>query len=315
MLIDHQQIHIAMDALVEVLSQPGIDLSNISYSQDRSPRNVCSADPVGDWGLENFIDRNKVKDLLPPGYLFMSLGDDRDAQAVSTTRPSIYLLQALPEQITPSSLATRRMFCRPRPFARPMTATPLIGNTLFGLDISRLSSQLMSVRRRLSKRLLLLEFSASGLRYAEAAPSLDGICFSHISRVPLPEEALERGVPSDPTLMASLVQQLCQEKRIPAHRAAVVLPLEVAYQRIVELPSPLTPEEARLYLLDSANGAQLPFPLEQTDFDLYPLPRHEGSSSQSYLLIAVPQALIDRVISLWMLLGLNCRHLSSLHFV
>lgn len=179
-----------------------------------------------------------------------------------------------------------------------MTATPLVGTTFFGLDISQLGSQLMSVRRRLSKRLLLLEFSASGLRYAEAAPSLDGIRLSHISRVPLPEEALERGVPSDPALMASLVQQLCQEKRIPAHRAAVVLSPDVAYQRIVELPSALTAEEARLYLLDPANGAPLPFPLEQTDFDLYPLPREEHSSSQPYLLIAVPQALIDRVINL-----------------
>ena len=178
-----------------------------------------------------------------------------------------------------------------------MTSTPLVGTTFFGLDISQLGAQLMSVRRRLSKRLLLLELSASGLRYAEAAPSLDGIRLSHISSVPLPEEALERGVPSDPALMASLIQQLCQEKRIPAHRAAVVLSPDVAYQRIVELPPDLTAEEARSYLLDPSNGAPLPFPLEQTDFDLYPLPHQQGSSSQSYLLIAVPQALIDRVVS------------------
>ena len=179
-----------------------------------------------------------------------------------------------------------------------MTATPLVGTTFFGLDISQLVAQLMSVRRRLSKRLLLLEFSASGLRYAEAAPSLDGIRLSHISLVPLPEEALERGVPSDPALMASLIQQLCQEKRIPAHRAAVVLSPDVAYQRIVQLPTDLTAEGARSYLLDPSNGAPLPFPLEQTDFDLYPLPHQQGSSSQPYLLIAVPQALIDRVVSL-----------------
>ena len=179
-----------------------------------------------------------------------------------------------------------------------MTATPLVGTTFFGLDISQLGAQLMSVRRRLSKRLLLLEFSASGLRYAEASPSLDGIRLSHISSVSLPEEALERGVPSDPALMASLIQQLCQEKRIPAHRAAVALSPDVAYQRIVELPPDLTAEEARSYLLDPSNGAPLPFPLEQTDFDLYPLPHQQGSSSHAYLLIAVPQALIDRVVSL-----------------
>ena len=179
-----------------------------------------------------------------------------------------------------------------------MTETPLVGNTFFGLDTSQLGSQLTSFRRRLSKRLLLVEFSASGLRYAEASPSLDGIRFSHISRVPLPDEALERGVPSDPALMASLIKELCQEKAIPAHRAAVVLSPDVAYQRIVHLPSELTAETARSYLLDSANAAPLPFPLEQTDFDLYPLPREQGSTSQPFLLIAVPQSLIDRVITL-----------------
>ena len=129
-----------------------------------------------------------------------------------------------------------------------MTTTPLVGTTFFGLDVSQLGKQLMSLRRRLSKRLLLLEFGASGLRYAEAAPSLDGIHFSHVSRVPLPEEALERGVPSDPAMMASLIQELCQEKGIPAHRAAVVLSPDVAYQRTVKLPPALTSEEARAYL-------------------------------------------------------------------
>ena len=179
-----------------------------------------------------------------------------------------------------------------------MTSTPLVGTTFFGLDIGQLTTQLISVRRRLSKRLLLLEFSASGLRYAEAAPSFDGIRFSHISRVTLPDEALERGVPSDPATMASLINELCKEKGIPAHRAAVVLSPDVAYQRIVNLPSDLSPEQARLYLADPVNSVPLPFPLEQTDFDLFPLPHRQGSALRPYLLIAIPQSLVDCVISL-----------------
>ncbi len=179
-----------------------------------------------------------------------------------------------------------------------MTKIPLVGNTLFGLDVSQLGPKLMSLRRRLSKRLLLLEFSPSGLRYAEAVPSLDGIFFSHISRVPLPDEALERGVPSDPALMASLIKALCQEKRIPAHRAAVVLSPDVAYQRTVLLPPDLTADEARAYLLDPANAIPLPFPLEQMDFDVYPLSSQKVPDYQPYLLIAIPQTLIDRVISM-----------------
>ena len=67
-----------------------------------------------------------------------------------------------------------------------MTSTPLVGNTFFGLDISQLGSKLMSVRRRLSKRLLLLEFSSSGLRYAEASPSLDGIRLTNLDLMVAP---------------------------------------------------------------------------------------------------------------------------------
>ena len=195
-----------------------------------------------------------------------------------------------------------------------MSATPLVGNTFFGIDIAQLGAQLMSLRRRLSKRLLLLEFGASGLRYAEASISSEGIRFSHISRVPLPEEALERGVPSDPAMMATLIKAICQEKKIPAHRAAVVLSPEVAYQRVIELPSDLTADQAFAYVRDPANAIPLPFPLDQTDFDLYPLDKQHGVDLQSYLLIAVPQVLIDCVINLLSDAGLSA-HLSWVHSV
>ena len=116
-LIDHRQLHIAMDALVEVLSQPGVSLANISYSQEDRPVDVCTYDPVGSWGLEvNFMDPNEINDLLPYGYRMCLWKTTETDQIESVTSPSIYLLQALPAQITPSSLPTRRLFCRPRPF-------------------------------------------------------------------------------------------------------------------------------------------------------------------------------------------------------
>ena len=45
-----------------------ISLENISYSQEEVPLKACSNDPVFDWGLEDFMDKDKVKNLLPPGY-------------------------------------------------------------------------------------------------------------------------------------------------------------------------------------------------------------------------------------------------------
>ncbi len=183
-----------------------------------------------------------------------------------------------------------------------MSATPLAGSTFFGLDISRLGYQLTSMRRRVSKRVLVLEFGVDLLRLAEACLTQQGVQLNHISSVALPPEALDRGVPAEPAKMASLLQQICTEKKIPAHRVAVVLPPEVAFQRLVDLPGELTTEEAREYVLDPAKGVQLPFPLAQTDFDLVPMSTpsiaQRAPGMRLYMLSAVPQVLVDKVIEM-----------------
>ena len=147
-LIDHQQIQMAMDDLVEVLSQPGISLERlkglercsaddppsscaactddfdescrpqIAFDSGSDPQLACpAARPVTQWGLP------MPEVSLPPGYrlclwkttvvespIANLLEDGAGAQ------PGVYLLQALPESLSSASLPTRRLFCRPRPF-------------------------------------------------------------------------------------------------------------------------------------------------------------------------------------------------------
>ena len=118
-LIDRQQIQMVMDDLVEVLSQPGISVEEIAFAPESvNPAAACPpARPVTQWGLP----MREVS--LPPGYrlclwkttaLESSLADLVDD--VDGAKPGIYLLQALPEQLSSNSLPTRRLFCRPRPF-------------------------------------------------------------------------------------------------------------------------------------------------------------------------------------------------------
>ena len=147
-LIDHQQIQMAMDDLVEVLSQPGISLERLKGQQRCSaddPPSICAActdnfdescrpqiafdsgtepqlacpaaRPVTQWALP----MSEVS--LPPGYRLClwkttavespiaNLLEDR-----AGAKPGLYLLQALPESLSSASLPTRRLFCRPRPF-------------------------------------------------------------------------------------------------------------------------------------------------------------------------------------------------------
>ena len=127
-LIDHQEIHLAMDQLVEVLGQPGIIKSRLdgdesgfpqmAFSLDVAPQAACIAgDPASLWGAPI------PSIVLPPGYRLClwktsvaeSSMEDLIADAEGA-KPGIYLLQALPEELGASTLPTRRLFCRPRLF-------------------------------------------------------------------------------------------------------------------------------------------------------------------------------------------------------
>ena len=181
-----------------------------------------------------------------------------------------------------------------------MTSASFVGSTFFGIDLRKVSERLQGMRRQVSKRVLLLEFDRSSLRLAEARFLGGGLQVDHLTRFDLPEDALERGVPHDPVKMGGLIKQLCREKQISVHRSAVVLPTEVAFQRLIDLPAELLPDQARDYLLDPTNGLQIPIALGQADFDLQPtmLPVLQSGDKrmQTYLLTAIPSNLLDRVM-------------------
>ena len=147
-LIDHRQLHIAMDLLVEVLSQPGISKAQLNAqercpfdeppsncvpcpdnnktscyprlrisfdAQSDKPKDACVSSPVNQWGLSQLMDEV----TLPPGYrlcLWSTTKIESNPDKNGLSKPGIYLLQALPKEIGPSALPTRRLFCRPRPF-------------------------------------------------------------------------------------------------------------------------------------------------------------------------------------------------------
>ena len=130
----------------------------------------------------------------------------------------------------------------------------------------------------------------------------EGVQLSHVSSISLPPEALDRGVPAEPLKMARLIQDFCAEKKIPAHRVAVVLPPELAFQRLVELPALPTTDDAREFVLNPANGLQIPFPLTQTDFDLFPVSmpgeQPQSGGKRLYMLTAIPEVLVDPIVEM-----------------
>ncbi len=194
-----------------------------------------------------------------------------------------------------------------------MTSSDLIGTSFFGLDLSQLYGRIISLRRRVSQQQLLLEFDLGLLRYGVGRVRDGQLQLTSVGRMELPEEALERGVPTDPQRMASLVRQLCQDHQIAVNQVSVALPPEAAFVRVVDLPVELSQEQAREQVLDPELGPQLPLPLVQTDFDLAPaaLPLHRDGDRllRRYLLVAIPSDFTTRVVHTMELAELNLQRL------
>ena len=117
-LIDHQLIQYSFDRLSDFLSQQGVSSNEINQIITNTE---CTYDPNNDWNIPG------KKFIFPSGYKIClrstSLTEPIDQINYSSTKklldgqkPGIYIIQALPEKITPSSLPIRRIFCRPKPF-------------------------------------------------------------------------------------------------------------------------------------------------------------------------------------------------------
>lgn len=125
-LINRQQIELLFDELESVLVQPGIHRSRIQAISgvlgDRPAQPACTpaattsfwAATVPELPVLTFpqgyhiclwrtgVREASMEDLLNPG--------------ASTATPGLYVLQALPTQLSASTVPVRRLFCRPRPF-------------------------------------------------------------------------------------------------------------------------------------------------------------------------------------------------------
>jgi Tfp pilus assembly PilM family ATPase len=177
------------------------------------------------------------------------------------------------------------------------SSSALVGESFFGIDLKKIQTRWTRFRRRVSKRILLMDFDATSITLAEAQIQSEALTYSHVRRYPLPEEALERGVPAEPAKMAALIRGYCQEADIPAHRAAVVLPHDAVFTTVVQLPRSVPPAMALEHALDPASALQVPIQLDQMDVDLMPLALPSDTGDQrSYFLTAVPRKLVDRVL-------------------
>ena len=115
-LIDQHQLQLAMDRMADVLSQPGFSKDELQAIVG-NPQKACASDPWQEWGMPG--KRMPAR----ADYRFCLRSTSLTEPALTSIlsagvaeKPGIYVIQALPSEVTASSLPARRLFCRPKPF-------------------------------------------------------------------------------------------------------------------------------------------------------------------------------------------------------
>ena len=130
LLIDRQELRQLMSRLNSLLEQPGISRERllgleepnpqIAYDFTTSPSEACVVNPIRAWNLP--LESNAL-DITPVGYRICLWATSRREAPMTQlmlgetqASPGVYVLQAIPEQLTTSHLPIRMLLCRPAPF-------------------------------------------------------------------------------------------------------------------------------------------------------------------------------------------------------
>jgi len=132
LLIDHHYLYISLDKYADILSQPGITLTDINNIKQKKSGELppgCSFSPGIEWELP--ISEKPISALnwkpSNAGYAIClksssivesSLTDlvSKSKGISSNAQPGIYFLLALPDEVSIDALPVRKLFCRPHPY-------------------------------------------------------------------------------------------------------------------------------------------------------------------------------------------------------
>ena len=111
-LNDNNKINNAIDSIIEIFSEPGIDKSFISNLE-------CTSLPSLEWNIPSLDN-----DAIPKSYKICIkptiLSESSYSELVNAKgKPGIYILYSKPENgVSVNTTAIRRIFCRPKPFCK-----------------------------------------------------------------------------------------------------------------------------------------------------------------------------------------------------
>ena len=166
------------------------------------------------------------------------------------------------------------------------------------LNFKDIGIYLSDFRKKISRSFFCIEFGFNYINIGEAYYSKNKVNFRKVKRVEVPKEALDKGIPTDPEAMGTLILDLIKEEKINSKRAAIVISSDAVYTRLINIPKSIKERKVYEFLCDPKSSVQIPIQLNQSDFTIYKnnFINNEKLNDDIYFLTAIPKVSIDNLI-------------------
>jgi len=173
----------------------------------------------------------------------------------------------------------------------------IAGQSFFGIDLKSLPERFRRIRKSISTRYLLIDFGLDKITLCELSLKGLNIRFDHLQEIPLPLEALDRGIPVDAIEMSALIREYCREEGVPAHRAIVGIHEDALYLTTIKLPAQLAEEIITQREFSDQVEAMIPVQVANYEVSLsLCAPPLADDDNANYLISALPNKYLDQLI-------------------
>ena len=164
-------------------------------------------------------------------------------------------------------------------------------------QIEDLKDIFSDVLKKISSKIILLEIGNRFINIGLAKSQKNKLYIKKIFRQNIPEEALEKSIPTDSLSFGSFLKQIIEENKINTNRVALLLPSDTCYTRLIEIPEEVNDSDSSSFIENPNSGIQIPISLENSDFEikLTNLPRRKikDKSFRKYFLTSIPKKNVD----------------------
>ncbi|MDC3168135.1 pilus assembly protein PilM [Prochlorococcus sp. AH-716-D22] len=164
-------------------------------------------------------------------------------------------------------------------------------------DIKELFNEVL---KKISSKVILIEVGSDFLNIGLAKSQNNKLYIKKVFRQNLPEEALDKSLPTDPVNFGVFLKQVLKENKINTNRVALSLPSDTCYTRLIDIPEGVEEDDSISFLDNPNSGIQIPISLENSDFEinLTNLPKKEIKNKifNKYFLTSIPKKNVDLIL-------------------